>query len=465
MKFISRASPFGPGQAAIVLFAIILPGGPAWGQQDQSGRGEEAEEQPGPGSAKSEAPAGGSTTTPTYPGIWGLPAPGTDINAGLPSSSRPTTDTSRSSDTFDLGGSSESPGTLRGNANADSVMPQQSRTVPRVYTVKQGDTLWDLCDQYYKNPWQWPQVWSYNPQIQNPNWIYPGDELRLGAGPGGAAGPGGGAGPRSDTNLVRRGGGLVPRTTIFLRDYGYIGDAGRDNWGKLVGANQDQMLLGEGNTVYLLMRQGVTPQPGQNLTVYTQVRKPEPVKGARKPSGEIVAVKGTIRVDGFDPKTRVARGQVIESLDAIERGAAVGPVGRRFDVVPPVPSRGQVKARILTGFYPHVHFGIDQLVFIDRGSDDGLAPGNRLFVLRKGDAWRRTLDTAGVMTKQTMRTDVPEPANYETTPLLGTERDFPDEVVGELRVLRTQKYSSIALVTGANRELVPGDRAVTKTGE
>jgi hypothetical protein len=225
------------------------------------------------------------------------------------------------------------------------------------------------------------------------------------------------------------------------------------------------MLLGEGNTVYLLMREGVSPQPGQNLTVFTQVRKPEPVKGARQPPGEIVAIKGTVRVDAFDPKTRVARGQVIESLDAIERGASVGPVGRRFDVVPPVPSRGQVTARILTGFYPHVHFGRDQVVFIDRGSDDGLVPGNRLFVLRRGDAWRRTLDTAGSMTRQTMRTEAPQPATYETTPLLGTERDFPEEVVGELRVLRTQKYSSIALVTGSNRELLPGDRAVTKAGE
>jgi hypothetical protein len=460
MKLVPRALRWGPGLAALALTTR-----PVLGAEDQAGQADEADEPAASTAGKPSAPAGGPTTTPTYPGTWGLPAPGTDINAGLPSSSRPTTDTSRSSDSFDLEKSHEGPGTLHGSASGDSILPQQAAaSTPRVYTVRQGDTLWDLCDHYYKNPWQWPEVWAKNPQIQNPNWIYPGDELRLG-GPGGAAGPGGGAGPRSGTNLVQRGGGLVPRTTVFLRDYGYIGDPQRDNWGKLVGANEDQMLLGEGNRVYLLMRPGVTPEPGQNLTVFTHVRKPDPVKGARKPSGAIVTIKGTVRVEGFDPKTRVARGQVIESLDAIERGASIGPVGRRFDVVPPVPTRSQMTARILTGLYPHVHFGPDQLVFIDRGSDDGLVPGNRLFVLRRGDAWRRTLDTAGKMTKQTIRIDVPDPAHYETTPLEGGERDFPEEIVGELRVLRTQKFTSIALVTGSNRELVPGDRAVTRPGE
>ena len=40
--------------------------------------------------------------------------------------------------------------------------------VPPTHTVRKGDTLWEICDQYFNNPWQWPRVWSYNPDILNP---------------------------------------------------------------------------------------------------------------------------------------------------------------------------------------------------------------------------------------------------------------------------------------------------------
>jgi len=51
--------------------------------------------------------------------------------------------------------------------------------VPETYTVKQGDTLWDISGVYLRKPWLWPELWDVNPQIDNPHLIYPGDELYL----------------------------------------------------------------------------------------------------------------------------------------------------------------------------------------------------------------------------------------------------------------------------------------------
>lgn len=39
----------------------------------------------------------------------------------------------------------------------------------RDYTVRSGDTLWDLADQNYINPYYWPHIWNHNADIANPD--------------------------------------------------------------------------------------------------------------------------------------------------------------------------------------------------------------------------------------------------------------------------------------------------------
>ncbi len=50
---------------------------------------------------------------------------------------------------------------------------------PEKYVVVKGDTLWDISARFLKNPWQWPQLWQFNPQVENPHLIYPGDVLAI----------------------------------------------------------------------------------------------------------------------------------------------------------------------------------------------------------------------------------------------------------------------------------------------
>lgn len=50
---------------------------------------------------------------------------------------------------------------------------------PLQYEVQEGDTLWGIANRYLADPWEWKALWRANPQIKNPNHLYPGALIEL----------------------------------------------------------------------------------------------------------------------------------------------------------------------------------------------------------------------------------------------------------------------------------------------
>jgi hypothetical protein len=456
---------------ACVIATAVAASSPAFAQDQGNGGGAQPGGGGGGGAQGGGAQGGGAQvvttptviqTVPTYPGAVAPPPNGVPLGGGNNTDSSSQTFQGNQEDHFDLGQSHAGGGTVFGNAtgsadfghpggNSFEIGEGANGLVPDSYTVRRGDTLWGICDTFFHNPYQWPRIWSYNPQIQNPHWIYPGDDVRL---------RNGGTAPQSQgPHPQQQGGSLVDRRrqvvpqTVFLRDTGFISDDDKEDWGEVNGSAEDKMFLTDTDQAYMRIAPSHDVKLGQDLTVFRPVRK--------VPGGNLVQIQGTVRINRWDPGTRIARGQIVESLDVIERGARIGPMARRFEVVPPVRNEKDVNAQVLASVYPHNFYGQNQIVFIDKGDEDGLKVGNRLFVIRRGDAWRKSLasDVAGL--RIALESD--SPADIESPPTIGDSK-APMEVIGELRILTTRKHTAAALVTQSTKEIELADSAIARKG-
>ena len=73
----------------------------------------------------------------------------------------------------EFGGVPPLPGTRREMAPGEA---------PEMYDVEEGDTMFDVCSQLIDDGNYWPKLWSLNPDVRNPHFIYPGMKLAFYAG-------------------------------------------------------------------------------------------------------------------------------------------------------------------------------------------------------------------------------------------------------------------------------------------
>ena len=306
--------------------------------------------------------------------------------------------------------------------------------VPELHVVRSGDTLWDICWYYFNDPWQWPKVWSYNPQISNPHWIYPGDLVRLL--PRGVFAqqqePEVGQGSAAPTPAMPVDNVPAPaqRTDVGIKQTAFVEKSDLDRSMTIDGAVDEKVLLGIGDSVYISYPKNKPPQVGKRYSVYTPDHE---VKGY----GSYVHMLGTVEVVSVVEDKR-ARGVIVAANMEIERGAKVGPLLKQFKTVAPVAPSVDAQGTIVAMLTSDQLIGQGEVVFVDLGKSAGIQIGNRMHVVRRGDA-RPPLNESNVGQD---------------------DRRFPARAVGEIVIVDVGEKISVGLVTLAVQELGMGDLVV-----
>jgi hypothetical protein len=189
-------------------------------------------------------------------------------------------------------------------------------------------------------------------------------------------------------------------------------------------------------------------RPQGEFTIY---RVYEASEREPRESGTLVRILGTVRIDRYDEDRRIAQATLLEALEPIERGFQVAAIPRRFEVVPPVASDRDMDTEVVATLVPHELLGEQQVVFVPMGEDDGVRLGNRFFVTRRSDEWRRHLESSPEAVGQAA--ELPE-----------DPEEWPEEVIAEGRVVSLRPRSAGLWITRSVETVEVGDHAELREG-
>jgi hypothetical protein len=330
-----------------------------------------------------------------------------------------------------------------------SIQVQDSaRTGERIYVVEQGDTLWSVAEQLYDDPWYWPSLWSYNPQITNPHQIYPGDVLYLSrkAPPAQAQ--------KAVTFASSRFQPIKNAPSELVRRVGYISSRDYRESGAVEASREERNMLGTLDEVYVRFQMrrcsedtpearekdpdafvGPCVKENDRYTLYRVEREV-----VHPLTGKVIGYKINFLGEGKVLRTNKPLASVLltRSYSEISRGDLVTNVFEPLTMTKPTPNKVELFGTIVDFHHETTAAGQFQYVYIDKGADDGVEKGNRFEIMWRGDGLRRG--------------DV------------GDLKDFPDEQIGVATVVEAYDRHSLAVLTQSVREIERGMPAVMAKG-
>ncbi len=302
---------------------------------------------------------------------------------------------------------------------------------PDTYTVKRGDTLWEISGMYLKRPWRWPELWGMNLKaIPNPHLIFPGQVLYLEK-------DGAYARLRTSRSGVPETIRISPRTRSesladtalptlklhliepFLVEPLVVDEQVLLQAPRIVATTQDRVLMASGDRAYA-RAEAASPtlraEPGEPR-YYRVFRNATPLKDPI--TAEILGYEAQylgkaelVRGESFENVPNSKGGVTSEYVPAtvdltdakeeIRAGDRILPApARTFTSYTPRAPEVDVDARVVSiyGSSAVSSAGQNQVVAINRGTADGVAPGHVLSLLTKGDRIKDTTDAARDMIK------------------------------------------------------------------
>ena len=336
--------------------------------------------------------------------------------------------------------------------------PDPSTYAPgaKTYTIKGGDTLWGLAQQFYKNAYLWPQLWEANTWITDAHWIYPGDTLLVegetsaNANVATTTQPSGNASasnaapepsentPLPTVNVAPTAAPIPLGTEADLYCYGYIGDPNESLPNQITSFEDVEMTyhprvleqtdsMSIGDLVYVQGGSATGVVPGETyLLVVPGDMVTHPRSGAT--IGRQYDYIGQLRIlCGDDTHSRAI---ITQSCREVPRGARLKPMPQLpipIARVPDIPAfcdppSGRTNGFIIQSQGFQSILGVGELIQINLGKDDQLQPGDFLTVYRES----------------------PEPGQ-------------PRQVLGEIGILTTESHTATARVVAMRRSMEIGD--------
>jgi hypothetical protein len=326
----------------------------------------------------------------------------------------------------------------------------------RAYHIaRAGDTLFDLARSYLGEELMWPLLWSYNPQITNPHWIYPGDIVFLG--------------PERNLSgtqnvLLGFGGSLYPLGGFYTSEEVAVE-------GRLIYANTGTRLLAQYDTVYLELDDRDEVRVGDEFVLNR-------VDGRIMNSDrEVVAVRymvaGVVRVTELHEETELVTAEIIDMFDVMERGTPLFLSQPLIMDVAPRPNSVSLEGVIIDHLRPGNLLHEQDWIFLNFGINDGVVPGNRFHIWAREDEGsnfdvqmtaRGQTDPARrrSMTRDERRAERrTKPPRYDQI-----QARLPWQAAGEAMVIyATEDYCTAVIISAEHREVEAGQRVTMVEGE